>query len=189
MRPRNAIGLFCFAALAFTLVAGSCDMVTSVVQLADLDQALKPYQNGVWDGVKGSAVKYVKNVSPHVDAWSKQSAVTYASLMHAQHVVNVAGNHLVALKKSPNPAARQLAQQQVKTAQTVLERAIANGPKLLQQGKDMVTNYKSLISDPTKAPALIESLQGSVENLSKTAQAAPDVVKKLAHIATQLATL
>jgi hypothetical protein len=189
MNRKNIGILLAFAALALTAVGGSCDIARSLVKLSDLDQALQTYQNGKWDGVKSSKISYVTGINQHVANWDKQSAITYASLAHAQHVIQVAAASVTALQKTPNVNLRQVAQHNVKLAQNVLLKAAGNAPKLLQDGKDLMNNYRSLVSDPLQAAKVAEALKDSLNNLTKTVENAPEALKKLGQISQRLANL
>ncbi len=189
MRHKNLVILAILIALALALTAGSCDVTKKRVKLRDLDPKLKQYEGTKWDGLKKEKIRYVVSGSKDVDNWSKQSAVVYASLIQAENVVEIAGKDVEKLKKQKNSAAEKEAEKNVKLAQDILTKAAESAPELLSQGQELANNYKSLIKDATKLPAIASALSDSLSNLGKTIKESPDTIKKLTKVGKQLAQL
>jgi hypothetical protein len=182
------VGLFAML-VALAVMANSCEVDMKRVRLGDLSDQLKEYKDTKWDGLGTNRVKYAVSGNDEVDAWSKQSGVTYASLVQAQHVAATASKDLKKLKQEKNVKSAKEAEKNVKLAKDILEKAAENAPKLITQGKKFAENYKSLINDIGKAPQILQATKDSITNLSKTVEEAPKTIKKLGNIAKELADL
>jgi hypothetical protein len=187
MPLRRLLALAGILVLSLVLMADSCDVAAKKVKLTDLDSKLEQYRGTKWDGLKKEKIRYAVKTTKDVDQWSKAAAVCYASLIQAEHVADVASKDAYALKNQPSGKTKSNAEKNVKIAQDVLEKAAESAPKLIKEGKDLVSNYKSLISDPTKAPQVLSALKDSLSNLAAVVERAPETAKKLTSISKKLA--
>lgn len=179
MTKRTIITIAVLAAFSLVLMAGSCDVETKTVKLRQLDKKLKKYEGTKWDGLKKKKVEYVVSGNDRVDKFSKQSALVYAAFVQAQHISDIVARDMKKLKKKKNKKAKERAEENLKIAKKILVNSSKNAEKLVKAGQDLVNNYEDLISDVTKAPAILKALQDSIKNLYKVIEESPDLIKKL----------
>ena len=175
--------------MVFTLglVAGTCDVKKEKVKPADIDKGLKKYTNTKWNVLKKHSVTYAVSGNEKVDDFSRQSAVVYASFLQAEHTSDLTSKDMQKLKKDKDTKAKNEAQDNLKIAQDVLLKASNAAPDLIKSGNELAANYKDLIKDFSKAPAIAEAMKNSISNLTQVVTESPDLVKKLGKQVTALA--
>ncbi|MDP8224711.1 MAG: hypothetical protein P9L99_15230 [Candidatus Lernaella stagnicola] len=190
MRVKSMFLFVIVMVFSLALMANSCDVDTKTVKLGHVDKSLKKYKDTKWDGLQEQKIEFaVGTGNKQVDDWSKQAAVFYASLVQAEHVVDVAGKKAEKLKKKKNSKAKKEAQRAVNEAEKILKKAADNAPKLIKNGEKLVADYKTLINNPTKLPAIGKALMGSLENLKQVIDRAPKTLKKLGKLSKKLAKI
>jgi len=185
MKRLSWVGVVVFVVLSLGLIAGSCDVKTVKLRPGDIDAKLKQYADTKWNGIKDSGIKYAVTGNKNVDDWCKESASVYGALIQAQHVTELAGKDMEKIKD--NPTQKSDAKKSVTIALDILESAAKTAPDLIKKGNDLVSNYKDLAKDVTKAPQIATALKDSIGNLTKTVEQAPDTIKKLTNISKKLA--